>query len=150
GWVYAYLKQREATAQRAIAESAQKAAETQKEIADQQRVIAETQEKEAERLAAQNASLLNILDLYVTSTIPPDMEAKVDREIEGLLVGRARYESVSHALNLPWYLAGIIHGVETGFDFRTHLHNGDPLTARTVHVPSGRPLEGNPPFSWEE
>jgi lysozyme family protein len=30
------------------------------------------------------------------------------------------------------------------------LHNGDPLTARTVHVPAGRPRGGNPPFSWEE
>jgi lysozyme family protein len=29
------------------------------------------------------------------------------------------------------------------------LHNGDPLTQRTVQVPSGRPKEGNPPFTWE-
>jgi lysozyme family protein len=28
--------------------------------------------------------------------------------------------------------------------------NGDPLTARTIQFPTGRPIEGNPPFKWEE
>ena len=32
----------------------------------------------------------------------------------------------------------------------SHLHNGDPLTGRTVRVPAGRPTRGTPPFSWEE
>jgi len=40
--------------------------------------------------------------------------------------------------------------MESSFNFGTHLHNGDPLTARTTHVPAGRPSTGNPPFSWEE
>ncbi len=34
--------------------------------------------------------------------------------------------------------------------FKKHLHNGDPLTARTVQVPKGRPTAGKPPFTWEE
>ena len=34
-------------------------------------------------------------------------------------------------------------------NFRTHLHNGDPLTHRTVQVPSGHPKDGDPPFTWE-
>ena len=29
------------------------------------------------------------------------------------------------------------------------MHNGDPLTARTVHKPAGRPANRRPPFSWE-
>ena len=28
---------------------------------------------------------------------------------------------------------------ESDMDFKGHLHNGDPLTARTVNVPAGRP-----------
>ena len=40
--------------------------------------------------------------------------------------------------------------LESGGNFATHLHNGDPLTARTVHVPRGRPKAGYPPFRWEE
>jgi lysozyme family protein len=35
-------------------------------------------------------------------------------------------------------------------NFNRHLHNGDPLTARTVQVPAGRPKTGEPPFTWEE
>jgi len=35
-------------------------------------------------------------------------------------------------------------------NFECHLHNGDPLTGRTVRVPVGRPILGSPPFSWED
>jgi hypothetical protein len=31
-----------------------------------------------------------------------------------------------------------------------HLHNGDPLQARTVHVPAGRPAAASPPFTWRQ
>src|SRR5262249_8720937 len=34
-------------------------------------------------------------------------------------------------------------------DFKTHLHNGDSLKARTYDVPAGRPRRGNPPFAWD-
>jgi lysozyme family protein len=51
-------------------------------------------------------------------------------------------------IRVPWYFVGVIHGMEGGFNFGTHLHNGDPLSARTVHVPAGRPPNGNPPFGW--
>jgi lysozyme family protein len=51
------------------------------------------------------------------------------------------------------YFIGCIHALESSFDFQTHLFNGDPLTARTVHVPAGQPVA--PPasgagYSWEE
>lgn len=38
--------------------------------------------------------------------------------------------------------------MECSFDFSLHLHNGDPLSAKTVHEPSNRP-PGTPPFTWE-
>lgn len=143
GWMYAYIQQREANTQRTLAENARADAEKQRALADQQRVI-------AERLAAQNAVLLEMLQLFVTSSIPPDMEAQVESVTKTLLAGRKRYEDLGNKLNVPWYFIGILHGVESNFDFGRHLHNGDPLTARTVHVPAGRPRSGNPPFSWEE
>jgi len=40
--------------------------------------------------------------------------------------------------------------MECGFDFAGHLHNGDPLTDRTTHVPANRPINGTPLFSWQE
>lgn len=51
---------------------------------------------------------------------------------------------------LPWYFVGLIHHMESGQNFDRHLHNGDPLTARTIHVPIGRPIKGNPPFLWDD
>jgi lysozyme family protein len=50
---------------------------------------------------------------------------------------------------IPWWFIGIIHYRESDCNFHCHLHNGDPLTHRTVQVPAGRPL-GEPPFTWEE
>jgi lysozyme family protein len=66
-----------------------------------------------------------------------------------VLARRLRYEAVGKPLGTPWWLVGTIHAMESDLDFHTHLHNGDPLTQRTVQVPSGRPKDGNPPFTWE-
>lgn len=61
---------------------------------------------------------------------------------------KTRYDAVALRTTVPWYVVAVIHSMESGCDFKTHLHNGDPLTARTVHVPAGRPKVGNPPFTW--
>jgi len=58
------------------------------------------------------------------------------------------YDEVSAATGVPWFIVGLIHSLEASFDLKAHLHNGDPLSARTVQVPSGRPRNGSPPFSW--
>ena len=50
----------------------------------------------------------------------------------------------------PWVMIGALHMRESSCDFDCHLHNGDPLTARTTHVPAGQPETGSPPFTWEE
>ena len=51
--------------------------------------------------------------------------------------------------DVPWQIIGIIHVLESNGDFTTHLHNGDPLTDRTVSVPKGRPDDGEPLFNWK-
>jgi lysozyme family protein len=52
---------------------------------------------------------------------------------------------------IPWYVVAVIHHMEGSSNFKTHLHNGDPLTGYTVNVPAGRPKVGHPPpFTWEE
>ena len=55
---------------------------------------------------------------------------------------------VESELGIPWPFVGVIHAMECGFNFYGHLHNGDPLTARTVHVPKGRPASAGPPYTW--
>lgn len=62
----------------------------------------------------------------------------------------SRYQAVALEMNMPPWVLGCIHARESSFSFERHLHNGDPLSARTVHVPLGRPVDGQPPFLWEE
>lgn len=73
--------------------------------------------------------------------------------VEGLATkingNRMRYGQVSEALGVPWFFVGAVHCLESSLSFAKHLHNGDPLTARTVHEPKGRPLQWNPPKDWE-
>lgn len=89
--------------------------------------------------------------LYATSKVNPDRIPNVDFYVSRLLKFRPTYMGVGEDLNgIPWQLVGIAHGMEAGFDFSRHLHNGDPLTDRTVQVPKGRPSTGNPPFKWRE
>lgn len=61
---------------------------------------------------------------------------------------RERYQRIEDEICVPWYFVAIIHGMECGFDFNKHLHNGDPLRSRTVQVPKGRPQTWNPPTDW--
>ncbi len=63
---------------------------------------------------------------------------------------RYRYEHVQRITGCPWFVVAAIHMRESGLRVTGHLHNGDPLTARTVRVPKGRPKSGTPPWTWEE
>jgi uncharacterized protein (TIGR02594 family) len=67
--------------------------------------------------------------------------------------GKPRYVAMSERTGVPWYVIGLLHHMESGCNFDTHLHNGDPLTARTVNEPRGRPVappaDGNR-YTWQE
>lgn len=60
------------------------------------------------------------------------------------------YQAVERTTGVPAAVIAVIHERESGGRFDRHLHNGDPLTERTYHVPAGRPVIGDPPFSWAE
>ncbi len=63
----------------------------------------------------------------------------IDNLTDTILSYRSRYESVADTLGIPWYFIAAIHNMESSQNFSKHLHNGDPLNARTRHVPAGRP-----------
>lgn len=88
--------------------------------------------------------------LFDTCAIRSERQPAVEKVVSRIELGAKRYESVAASLRVPWFFVATIHQMEGSLDFTTHLHNGDPLTARTVHVPAGRPKGGQPPFAWED
>jgi lysozyme family protein len=87
--------------------------------------------------------------MFESCAINPEKYPEVDTILNSILKGKTFYEAVEKRLGIPWYFIGIVHCLEGSCNFGVHLHNGDPLNARTVQVPAGRPREGTPPFSWQ-
>lgn len=88
--------------------------------------------------------------LFDSCKIPENKKEQIDSILATIDTNRERYDTVGKKLMIPWYVIAIIHNMESSLNFNTHLHNGDPLTKRTVHEPKNRPSNGNPPFTWEE
>src|SRR4051812_26083571 len=88
-------------------------------------------------------------ELFRTARVRPARKAQVDQIVDALVAKKARYKRVGGPLEIPWWFVAVIHQLESARNFNTHLHNGDPLTHKTVHVPKNRP-PGSPPFTFEE
>ncbi len=86
--------------------------------------------------------------VWNTMTIVPDRQKLIQEAAAEAIRNRARYEAVTAKTGVPWYIIAVIHYREASYNFKTHLHNGNPLSAKTYEVPAGRP-PGNPPFTWE-
>ncbi len=88
--------------------------------------------------------------LFSSCVVNPARVSTVNSIIARITPNQARYQSVAGPLGIPWFFVAVIHNMECSLNFNQHLHNGDPLTARTVRVPPGRPVAGQPPFTWEQ
>jgi lysozyme family protein len=91
-------------------------------------------------------------DLFDKCEIRGDRKRLVAQAAARITAHAAVYRDAAEAAGgkIPWYFIGILHALESSFSFSTHLHNGDPLTARTVREPKGHPRAGAPPFTWKE
>lgn len=89
--------------------------------------------------------------LYSVAKIRQNRLSVVDATVDRIFSPEnySRYKVVEAETGVPAYIVGIIHSLEASGKFNKHLHNGDPLTDRTVQVPAGRPKTGSPPFTWE-
>lgn len=77
--------------------------------------------------------------------------AALDQIIDGAIAHKAVYQQIEQATGVPWWWIIPVHERESSLNFTTHLHNGDPLTGYTHHVPAGRPQVGHgPPFTFAE
>jgi lysozyme family protein len=88
-------------------------------------------------------------DLFQHMIVDPNRVADINKIVDRIVAARDHYEPVQTATGIPWFIVGILHQLESGGDFAVHL-NGDPLSARTVNVPAGRPANGDPPFLWKD
>lgn len=88
--------------------------------------------------------------LWASCDVRPDRGRYVQTYVQLMRRNRMCYENVEVRTSVPWEVVGVIHLLEASGKFDRHLHNGDPLTARTVNHPAGRPAIGDPPFTWVE
>lgn len=85
------------------------------------------------------------IELFEKCEVNPEKAVDVEKLCQKFLKNKSTYEKVEI---VPWYIVAVIHQMESSCNFKRHLHNGDPLTARTINVPAGRPKKGEPPFDW--
>jgi lysozyme family protein len=95
--------------------------------------------------------------LWDTMVIREDWERRVIDTVQVIKQNQHTYELFVQSFNpaLPWYVVAAIHTMEASGSFECHLHNGDSLKQRTVHVPKGRPLLDplngiGKPYMWHE
>jgi len=88
-------------------------------------------------------------ELWHNMEIKPERLTIITQTADRIIANKDKYESLQTQTGVPWYFIGLLHLRESNLNFNTHLHNGDPLSARTVHVPAGKPLGGTAPFSFE-
>lgn len=88
--------------------------------------------------------------LWLEARVSTKFDAATTATATKILASKPRYQAIEVQTGVPWYVVGVIHAMESNCRFSTHLHNGDPLTAKTRRVPKARPLKGKAPFTWEE
>lgn len=88
--------------------------------------------------------------LFDTCISRPEKADQIEDTVIRIEANRSRYTGIGDEFGIPWFFLAVVHNMEASLNFSCHLHNGDPLAHRTVHVPANRPTTGSPPFSWEE
>lgn len=68
-----------------------------------------------------------------------------DKIAHKLVEAKARYQTVSDATKVPWFVIAVIHERESSQSWWGSLAQGDPWNRVSIHVPRGR----GPFSSWE-
>lgn len=92
--------------------------------------------------------------LFAKAQVITKYRPQIQTRLQIILNNRHQYDAVEASTHIPWWCVAAIHNLESSLNFHCHLHNGDPLTARTVHIPRNRPLalpaSGHFPYEWYE
>jgi lysozyme family protein len=76
---------------------------------------------------------------FDTSIVKDTFKVEANNFISKMLANKSIYTSIEASTGVPWFFIAALHMRESSMRFDRHLHNGDPLTARTKLVPSGYP-----------
>lgn len=87
---------------------------------------------------------------WFEARINPQDAIRLDKAVDRWRETEPRYRAIEKDSDVPAVVIFTLHGRESTWSFRHHLHEGSPLTGRTRWVPQGRPLTGKPPFTFEE
>ena len=83
--------------------------------------------------------------LWQTCTLDSNRLAEIKTVCSKIELNFAKYKAVEVTTGVPWKLVAALHYREASLNFKTCLHNGDPLPGPTYHIPRNRgPFE-----SWE-
>lgn len=77
---------------------------------------------------------------FDTAAVKSDWKKLADSWVNKMVANKSVYSQIEAATGVPWYFVACIHMRESSMNFSRHLHNGDPLTGRTIQVPKGRPV----------
>jgi lysozyme family protein len=78
-------------------------------------------------------------DMWNGIVLRPRMVATIEATARRIVDFKPTYDAIVSGTKIPWYFIAIIHYRESTNNFNRHLHNGDPLTAKTKLVPANRP-----------
>ncbi len=90
--------------------------------------------------------------LWDTCEIRPSQVFRVDKAVALYLENKGRYKKIERMRKggVPAAVVFCLHGRESSWSWRHHLHDGSSLKRRTRGVPKGRPKKGKPPFTFYE
>lgn len=87
-------------------------------------------------------------NLFNTCVIKPEKQGDVNWCVGKIIPLKDKYEKIAAAIGCPWWLIGLIHGMESSFKI-AWLANGDSLNGATVNVPPGLIVPGKtPPYDF--
>lgn len=77
--------------------------------------------------------------------VDSDLRSTINKFCDLMLAAKPRYQTVSEATHVPWYVIAVIHCREASLSWAGCLANGDPWDRETIHEPRGV----GPWMSWE-
>jgi lysozyme family protein len=89
---------------------------------------------------------------WKTAAIDPHATIALDVKLKLYERTQSRYEAIQRMRTngVPAPILFCLHSRESDNDFRAHAHEGSPLTHRTRDEPKGRPLQPDPPYTFEQ